>query len=70
MDAQNEPIEDGHDDATLHEKVVGLTAQVKSDLELGAVDDLHTMVRQRLEDAGLPAAESDVDAIVSEVRAR
>lgn len=70
MDVQSEPIEDGHDDASLQQKLTGLVQQFRSDLDLGAVDDLRTMVRQRLEDSGLPASDGDVDAVVAAVEAR
>lgn len=70
MDVQNEPIEDGHDDASLRQKLAGIVVQMRSDLGTGAVDDLRVMTRQRLEDAGLPASDDDVDAVVAAVQAR
>ncbi|MWB99450.1 hypothetical protein [Agromyces seonyuensis] len=68
-DTQDEPIMDGWDDATRGEQLEGIIQQVRADLAGGAVDDLPTMVRQRLEDAGLPSGPSDVDAVVSAVGA-
>ena len=67
MDTHNEPIQDGHDDASDAQKLEGVIEQVRSDVVLGHVDDVRKMVRQRLEDTGLPASENDVDAVVSAV---
>ena len=67
MDTQNEPIQDGHDDASDAQKLEGIIEQVRNDVVLGYVDDVRTMVRQRLEDAGLAASANDVDAVVSAV---
>jgi hypothetical protein len=65
MDTQNEPIEEGSDDASRAQKIDGVVEQVRGDLGLGHVDDVRVMVRQRLEDAGLPSSDEDVEAVVS-----
>ena len=69
MERQNEPIEEGSDDASRSQKLEGVVAQVRGDLDLGHVDDVRVMVRQRLEDAGLPSSDEDVEAVVSAVGA-
>jgi len=67
MERQNEPIEEGSDDASRSQKLEGVVAQVRGDLDLGHVDDVRVMVRQRLEDAGLPSSDADVETVVSAV---
>lgn len=67
-DGHDAPVEAGHDDATRAEKLEGVIDQVRGDLLLGHVDDARTMVRERLEQAGLGAAESDVDAVLGAVQ--
>ena len=64
---RDEPVEDGHDEATDGQKLEGVIEQVRGDVALGHVDDVPKMVRQRLEEAGLPASPNDVDAVVSAV---
>ena len=68
-DTQDEPVERGSDDATEGQKLEGVIQQVRGDVALGHVDGVREMVRQRLEDAGLPASPNDVDAVVSAVGA-
>ncbi|MCD2441539.1 hypothetical protein LQ757_04525 [Agromyces sp. SYSU K20354] len=67
MDTQDAPIEDGHDDATDDQRLEGVIQQVRGDVAIGNVDDVRTMVRQRLSEAGLPALENDVDAVMSAI---
>lgn len=67
MDTQDAPIEDGHDEATIDEKIAGIAEQMRGDADLGHVDRLRSMARQRLEEAHLPADESTVDAVVRSV---
>ncbi len=64
---RDEPVERGHDDASDGQKLEGVIQQVRGDIALGHVDDVHKMVRQRLDEAGLPASPNDVDAVVSAV---
>lgn len=68
MDTQDAPIEEGSDDATERERIAGIAQQMQADTAAGAVDDLRTMVRQRLEEAQLPADDATVDSIVATVR--
>ena len=64
---RDEPVESGHDEATDGQKLDGVIQQVRGDIALGNVDDVRTMVQQRLDEAGLPATPNDVDAVVSAV---
>jgi hypothetical protein len=68
MDTQDAPIEDGSDDATEREKIAGIAQQMRADAAGGAVDDLRTMARQRLEEAQRPADDATVDAVVATVK--
>lgn len=68
MNVQDAPIEDGSDDASVDEKIAGIAEQLRGDADLGHVDGLRIMARQRLEDAGLPADDATVDAVVGAVR--
>jgi len=70
MDTQDAPIEDGHDEATIDDKIAGIAEQMRGDADLGHVDHLRAMARQRLEEAHLPADESTVDAVVRAVGGR
>lgn len=69
MDTQDEPIEDGHDEASIDDKIAGIAEQLRGDVEVGHVDDLPVMARQRLEEAHLPTDDATVDAVVAAVRA-
>ena len=68
MDTQNEPIEEGHDEASISDKIAGVAEQMRGDAELGHVDRLRAMARQRLEDANLPTDDATVDSVVDAVR--
>ena len=68
MDTQDAPIEDGHDEATSNEKIDGVAQQMRGDDQLGHVDDLRSMAKQRLAEAGLPVDDAIVDAVVDAVR--
>ena len=68
MDTQDAPIEDGHDEATVAEKIAGIAQQMRGDAAVGHVDDLRAMARQRLKEAQLPADEATVDRVVGVVR--
>lgn len=64
MDTQDSPIEEGHDEAGIDDKIAGVAEQMRGDADVGHVDDLRSMARQRLEEAHLPADESTVDAVL------
>jgi hypothetical protein len=65
---QNEPIESGHDDAGIGQKIAGIAVQMRGDADLGHVDELRSMARQRLEDAGLPSDGVTIDRVLAAVR--
>lgn len=67
MNEQDAPIEAGAADATLVEKLEGIAEQIRGDAELGHVDDVRRMARQRLEEANLPTDDATVDAVVTAV---
>ncbi|WP_173923455.1 hypothetical protein [Agromyces sp. Marseille-P2726] len=67
MNTQDAPIEDGHDEATDDQRLEGVIQQVRADVALGNVDGTREMVRQRLSEAGMPASENDIDAVMSAV---
>jgi hypothetical protein len=68
MDTQDEPIEEGHDEASISDKIAGVAEQMRGDAELGHVDRLRAMARQRLEEANLPTDDATVDSVVDAVR--
>ena len=68
MDTQDAPIEDGHDEATIEQKIDGVAQQMRGDAALGHVDDLRPMVLQRLQEAGLPSDDATIDAVVEAAR--
>lgn len=68
MNVQDGPVQEGSDDASIDEKIAGLAEQIRGDADLGHVDAVRTMARQRLEDSGLPVDDATVDAVVRAVR--
>jgi hypothetical protein len=68
MDTQDAPIEDGHDEATMDQKIDGVAQQMRGDVQLGHVDDLRSMARQRLVEADLPTDDATIDAVVEAAR--
>ena len=60
-DTQDTPIEAGHDDATARERLAGILAQVRADLELGHSNDPRDLLTQRLHDAGIELSAADFD---------
>ena len=68
MDTQDAPIEDGHDEATVAEKIAGIAQQMRGDAAVGHVGDLRAVAQQRLEEAQLPTDEATVDRVVGVVR--
>jgi hypothetical protein len=65
---QNEPVEEGHDEAGSTEKVAGIIEQVQGDRELGNIADVDGEVRKRLEEAGIEVSEDELSAIRASVR--
>ncbi|MGI9821970.1 hypothetical protein [Agromyces sp. Marseille-Q5079] len=68
-DTQDAPVQEGSlTDADDGARLEGVVEQVRGDVLFGQVDDLPQMVRERLEQAGLPASPNDVDAVISAVQ--
>lgn len=59
---QDQPIEDGHHDATDAQRLAGILTQVRADLALGHSHDATELLRQRLGDAGIELSDADFDA--------
>ena len=68
MDTQDEPIEEGHDEASTAEKIAGIAEQMRADADAGAVDELRSMARQRLQEAGLPTDDATIDSVIAGAR--
>ena len=68
MDTQDAPIEDGHDEATIPRRSRASPSRCAATPQLGHVDDLRAMARQRLEEAQLPTDEATVDRVVGVIR--
>lgn len=64
MDTQDEPIQEGSNDASLSDKIAGLAEQIRSDSGHGDADAVRPMARQRLEESHLPTDDATVDAVV------
>ena len=67
MEIQNEPVEDGHDDATQSEKVDGIVEQTQQDVGQGNVTDVADALRQRLDDAGIAVGEAEFAELLARV---
>ncbi|MFD4422828.1 hypothetical protein ACFWN7_15185 [Agromyces sp. NPDC058484] len=65
---QDAPIQEGHDEASLADKIAGIAEQMRADADAGAVDELRSMARQRLEEAHLPTDDATVDSVVDGIR--
>ena len=62
----NQPIEDGHDDATNSARIDGIVEQTRADVGQGHTDDFEATLRQRFTDAGLTVNDEEIQRIVSE----
>lgn len=67
MTFQNQPIEDGHDDATIEAKVAGIVEQMRHDVAQGNVSDVADALRQRFVDSRITVDDDRFDEIVSEI---
>ncbi|MRG59901.1 hypothetical protein GE115_08465 [Agromyces sp. CFH 90414] len=54
------PVEDGSNEATREEQIRGILAQVREDVRMGHAHDEEALLRQRLDEAGIPIAEEDL----------
>jgi hypothetical protein len=64
-DIQDTPIEAGHDAATDTQRLAGILAQVRADLQLGHSNDARDLLTQRLHDAAIELSEADFDAALA-----
>lgn len=67
MTIQNQPIEDGHDDATVAAKIEGIVEQTKQDVAQGNVSDLPDALRQRFTDSRIEVDDDQFEAILKEL---
>lgn len=67
MTFQNQPIEEGHDDATTEAKVAGIVEQMRHDVALGNVSDVADALRQRFADSRITVDDDRFDEIVTEI---
>lgn len=68
MDTQDEPIQEGSNEASVADKIAGIAEQMRADADAGAVDQLRNMARQRLQEAGLPTDDATIDSVVAGAR--
>jgi hypothetical protein len=54
------PIQEGATEATREEKIRGILAQVRQDMEQGYADDREQLLRQRLDEAGISATDDEL----------
>jgi hypothetical protein len=62
---QNEPIEDGADDASRSEQIRGILVQVREDVKMGHAHDEEALLRQRLADAGISVSDDEIERYVA-----
>lgn len=67
MTFQNQPIEEGHDDATTEAKVAGIVEQMRHDVALGNVSGVADALRQRFADSRITVDDDRFDEIVTEI---
>ena len=68
MDIRTQPIEDGHDDADVAEKIAGLLEQTRQDLAQNHVDDVDDVLRQRLADAKIEVTDDEFEKLAAQLR--
>ena len=66
---QNDPIQEGSDDATNAAKVAGIVQQVRSDVGMGHVDDARNVLLERLSQAGAVVDDAELDDLVRQISA-
>lgn len=65
---QNAPIEDGATDATDDAKLAGLADQMREDIRAGNVHDVASVLRTRLDDAGLQVDEDRFARLLDDIQ--
>ena len=68
MDKRTHPIEDGHDDADVADKIAGLLEQTRQDLAQNHVDNVDDVLRQRLADAGISVNDDEFAKLAAQLR--
>jgi len=58
---QNEPIEDGANEASRADRIAGILVQVHEDVRMGHAHDEAALLRQRLEDAGIAVSDEELE---------
>ena len=67
MDQQNEPVEDGHGDASSDDKLAGIVEQTRQDIAMGNVTDTDQALRERLSDAGMDVSDEEYAQLRSQM---
>lgn len=62
----NQPVEDGHDDATNSARIDGIVEQTRADVGQGHTDDFEATLRQRFADADMTVNDEEIRRIVAE----
>jgi hypothetical protein len=64
---QDEPVEEGHDDATAEDRIAGIVEQTRADIGSGHVADARDTLGQRLHEAEIWVTEDEFEAILARV---
>jgi hypothetical protein len=65
---QDDPVEDGHADASDRDRLDGVVEQTKQDVAMGHVDDPESALRERLADVGIEVDEQEFATLLESVR--
>lgn len=65
---QTRPIEDGALGATAEQKIDGIVAQTRQDLEQGHARSAHELLAQRLEQSGIPVSNERLAELAASLR--
>lgn len=65
---QDAPIEDGAQDATDEAKLAGLADQIREDIRAGNGHDVASVLRTRLDDAGIQVDQDRFDRLLRDVQ--
>ncbi|MET4782949.1 hypothetical protein [Glaciihabitans sp. UYNi722] len=65
---QNEPVQDGHNDASVGDKVQGIVNQIAGDVALRPEENIDRLLRARLADAGIELDDEEITALVARLR--
>lgn len=59
---------DGSTEAGTGEKVAGIVEQLRADMQLRPREDSEKLLRQRLEEAGIPLDDAEISRIAADVQ--